>query len=95
MPKYVELPHTEETLLAMATSLEEEVTGLRAAAAAMKDLGLARLMVTNNDQREKGLAYIASFVTAVRTAMRNAREARGDFGKSESNGAHPKKKVTK
>jgi hypothetical protein len=79
MPKYVYADHTPETLAAMAEMLEDNASVLRAAAESMRLQKFETLAVTNNDQRKRGLEFIESFVGAVRTAYRLARESRGDL----------------
>jgi hypothetical protein len=82
MPKYVPTTQTPATLGAMAQILSEQAEDLRSVAAAMDVAGFPSLTVMNGDQRKKGLAFIEKFTNAVRSAVREEREKREDFGKS-------------
>jgi hypothetical protein len=82
MPKYVPTTQTPQTLAAMAQILSEQAEDLRAVSAAMDVAGFPSLTVMNGDQRKKGLAFIEKFTNAVRSAVREEREKREDFGKS-------------
>jgi hypothetical protein len=62
---------------------------------AMASQGFSLIDVSNNDQRAKGLEYIESFVNATGSALRKARESRGDFGKTVEDVEPPKKKAKK
>lgn len=89
MPRYIEVPQTAENLRAMASALDEHVANLRVAADLMELQKLDTLMVTNADQRKRAMEYLDAWLAAVRSAVRKAREERGDFGPS---GDDPKKK---
>lgn len=89
MPRYIEVPQTGENLKAMASALEDHVANLRIAADQMAANQIETLLVTNADQRKRAMEYLDAWIAAIRSAIRKAREDRGDFGPS---GDEPKKK---
>jgi hypothetical protein len=95
MPKYVTLPHTPTSLRAMAATLGEQADQLRAVADAIEGSGFTSLPITNNAQRKQVFAFLDSFVSAARVALRDAREARGDFGLPATTSSNGHAKRTK
>lgn len=75
--------HNPASLLAISQELQEHATNLSALSSSMEALGFPSLGITHNDQRVRSLEYIENFVGAVRTAIREAREQRGDFTASD------------
>lgn len=80
MAHKIPLTHTPESLIALADAFVEQAELLRAVGVGIKASGLKDLAVPNNDQRKRGMQYIESFTNAARTALREAKEDRGDFG---------------
>jgi len=80
MPKYVPTRQTPETLANLATELRHQADLVQGVSEGMNTAGFPDLIVTNGDQRERGLEFIEKFVNAARAAIRKARENRCDFG---------------
>jgi len=45
----------------------------------LEELGFPSIWAANDDQRKRALEYVDNFVHAIRTALRESREDRGDF----------------
>lgn len=82
---------TPETIRATAKALKDGALQLESLAGLLEDLKFPSLMVTNDDQRKRAMEYVDNFVHAVKTALRESRESRGDFRGSEQ----PKRPRTK
>lgn len=93
-PKSPPVPQTPASLQALADELQGYSSQLSALAAAIKSMGFESLMVTHADQRRRSMEYIENFTKAVRDALREAREDRGDFGPTAAP-EEPKKKPRK
>jgi hypothetical protein len=73
-------PQTQAAIRATADVLARSAIELIALADAMKDLEFDELQVTHGDQRKRCMECADNFVAAVKVAIREAREKRGDFG---------------
>jgi hypothetical protein len=71
--------------------LASHANALKGLAGAMEALEFPVLEIGNNDQRRRGIEYTENFVSAVRAAIREARENRGDFAGQKAAIAPPKK----
>ena len=73
-------PQNEATIRATAEVLARSSAELIALADSLKHLNIDEVQATNGDQRKRCMEYAENFVGAVKAAIRQAREERGDFG---------------
>jgi hypothetical protein len=93
MPTHVPVETNPENIRAIADELSRASADLLAAAEAIKEAGFDRLEVVNFGVLKKSVFGTRSYVKAVKDAIWNAREDRGDFGtKSKQNGQARKAK---
>ena len=85
MPPQSTAAHSAETLTALATRLTDFSGDFSAIAEQFRKEKFGSLTVTHEKQRRDAIANLNNFLHAVRQAMDDAREARGDY--APKNGA--------
>jgi hypothetical protein len=88
MPSRIRVPKTPENLVVIADTIGRFSTDLRSIADEMREASFEVLGITNDDQRRRGMEYLEKYVNAARAALREAREARGDYGQKPAPKIH-------
>jgi acyl-CoA reductase-like NAD-dependent aldehyde dehydrogenase len=94
MPLHKPVKQNAQQLRQVADEIAKKAADLQALAMAMEESGFPELDVTNYDQLRRALEYVDNYGHAAKSAIRKAREARGDFG-STKHVEKPKRKTTK
>lgn len=90
MPKTTTAEHTPDSLRAMASILKDFAANLEVQAERLETYKIDAMIVTNADQRQRGMVFIEGFISAVSRAIREARD-----GSAEPKITLPKKKPPK
>lgn len=81
MPIHVPTTQTAEQLKELGADFVRIGGEIAAIAAAVKEAGFESLSINNYDQVKRAREYAENYVHAIKRAMREAREVRGDFAK--------------
>ncbi len=79
MPLHKPVTQTAEQLKQVANDIQRQAQELHAFATGMELIGFASLDITNYDQLRRAQEYLDNYVHAAKTALRKARNQRGDF----------------
>jgi hypothetical protein len=79
MPLHKPVKQSAEQLRSVADDIAKKAAELQGLAEAMKESGFDALEITNYDQLRRAQEYVDNYAHAAKSAIRKAREARGDF----------------
>jgi acyl-CoA reductase-like NAD-dependent aldehyde dehydrogenase len=91
MPLHKPVKQSAAQLRHVAEEIARKAAELQALAIVMEESGFPELDVTNYDQLRRAQVYVDNYAHAAKSAIRQAREARGDFG-TPNNVKKPAKK---
>lgn len=91
MPLHKPVKQSAAQLRQVADEIAKKAADLQAIAIELEISGFPELVVTNYDQLRRAQEYVDNFAHAAKTAIRKAKESRGDFGTLAEKSKTPKK----
>lgn len=91
MPLHKPVKQSAVQIRQVAEEIAKKVDELKALAVTMELSGFPELDVTNYDQLRRAQEYVDNYTHAAKSAIRKAREARGDFATPNGPKKPPKK----
>jgi hypothetical protein len=79
MPLHRPVKQSADQLRRVADEIAKKAADLQAIAEAMKEADFRELEINNYDQLRRAQEYVDNYANAAKSAIRKAREARGDF----------------